>query len=539
MTMVKRFAAMALAVSLTATLLAGCGEKQQSNATLRSTSQSATTTQESQAQTEYGDTGGLKLPVVDKPVTVKWMLSSDELDLNTKPVIQEIGKRTGVSVDVQAVPSASYAEKIKIILASGKLPDIMEGIPAGELNIIGAQGALAAINKYADELPNFKKLYMEENSWVMKSYSDDKGNIYTWPVYNLSRDVNHGFMYRKDIFDKLGIKEWTTTDEFYKALKKLKEKYPNSYPYASKNGANIFKDWSFSWGFSGDSTYPVYFDRSDNTWKLVTTQPGFKDMLDFMKKLYNEGLLDPEFISDTEASWTAKMTSEDKAFVTYDWIGRLEMFYTQVKDKMPDYNLRYANPVGPTGLHKTLNKILNFGTAIAVNENTEAALKMMDYLTSPSGAELITMGIKNTEFTLDASGKPVYPELKDMAKVDISTLTKKYGCWLESMYLNVDRRSVYFTFTEKEQEAQDKIVKQNKFVPLDPILKFTNEESAVIGDLQSNLDKDGVEFATKYVVTKSYGDAQWNEWLKKAEKDDASKLAGVYNSAQKRYDSAK
>ncbi|MCT6985924.1 hypothetical protein M1723_25330, partial [Salmonella enterica subsp. enterica serovar Senftenberg] len=65
-----------------------------------------------------------------------------------------------------------------------------------------------------------------------------------------------------------------------------------------------------------------------------------------MKKLYNEGLLDPEFMTDTDDSWTAKMTSGNKSFVTYDWIGRLDLFYNQVKDQNPNYDLRYGNPVG-------------------------------------------------------------------------------------------------------------------------------------------------------------------------------------------------
>ena len=80
-----------------------------------------------------------------------------------------------------AVPKASYAEKLKITLGSGKLPDIVHGLSLAEANKMGAQGALTPINEYIDDLPNFKKLYVEENPWVMKSWSDDKGDLYTWP----------------------------------------------------------------------------------------------------------------------------------------------------------------------------------------------------------------------------------------------------------------------------------------------------------------------------------------------------------------------
>ena len=531
----KRIAALLLFFVMGA-LPAGCQGDGTGEKTTSATFKSMTTQQTGKGYRQYGDTGGLRIPVVDKPVTVSWMLSSDVLNLNDKPVIKEIEKRTGVKVDVQAVPSASYEDKVRMVLASGKLPDITEGIPYGELNTLGAQGVFVAINKYADVLPNFQRLYMQENTWVMKSYADDQGNIYIWPVYQLSRDVNHGFLYRKDIFDKYGIKEWDNTDEFYQALKKLKGIFPDSFPYASKTQQYIFRDWSYGWGLGNDSFFPMYFDERTEKWKLATIQPEFKEMIDFMKKLYKEGLLDPEFITDTQASWTSKMTSEDRAFVTYDWIGRLDMFYNQAREKIPGYDLRYGNPIGPTGRIESFNKILNFGTAVANNNRKEAALKMMDYLTSPSGAELITLGIKDEEFIFDSSGKVVYPELKDLPKVDISTLTNKFGCWLESMYLNVDKRSVYFNYSEKEQEAQYKILKGNKLEPVDPILRFTDDESATIAELQAVLGKAGIEFAAKYVMDGSYGDVQWNEWLEKADKLEVGRLEDDYNTAQKRYD---
>ncbi|MCQ6563190.1 extracellular solute-binding protein [Paenibacillus mendelii] len=486
---------------------------------------------------QYGDTGGLKLPLVDKPTTITWMVVSENTNLNDKLIVKEIEKRTGIKINFQAYSPATHSDKLKVTVASGKLPDIFHGLTAAELKKIGQQKAVVAINDYLDMLPNFKKLFVDENPWVMKSYSDESGKMYTWPVANINRDVNHGFMYRKDVFDELGIKEWTNTEEFYQALKKLKEAYPDSYPYASKTKDFIFRDWSYGWGIGGAS-YPAYYDEKVKLWKYATTQPEHKEMLDFMKKLYNEGLLDPEFITDTTDSWTAKMTTNNKAFVTWDWIGRLDLFYNQVKDQNPNYNLRYGNPVGPTGNGTTLPKIdPNFGIAVANNDNKEAALKLLDYLTSPSGATLVTMGVEGETFKME-NGKVVYPELTDVPLVDISVLEERYGLWLQGMYVNSDRRSVYYNFTEKEQEAQDKRLKANTFEPADPILNFTDEETAAIAEIHTTLLKSASEFNAKYILDKSYGDKQWQDWQKNAEKQGAAKLVEIYNAAQKRYDAS-
>jgi len=537
-------------LALTATLVAGCGSGNKDGGassapsatqapSTASASQAASATPADNAQT-YGDTGGLQLPLVDKPTTITMMVTSEFPAVVDSMLVKEIEKRTGIKLELQPYSAEVIKDKRKFVIASGKLPDIFAGLSLAEVNKLGSQGALAPINKFLDILPNFKSLYVDnpDNNWVMKSWSDENNNMYEWPTYGLNRAVNHGFLYRKDIFDKLGIAEWTNTEEFYQALKKLKEAYPDSYPYASKTKEVIFYDWSFGWGYGANSQiYPASYDEATGAWELFTTSSAYKDELDFLKKLYTEGLLDPEFITDTSASWTAKMVANDKAFVTFDWIGRLDMFATQVKAENPDYNLRYGNPVGPNGTIRSLPKV-TYGPVIANTDKKEAALKLLDYLSSLSGSELVTMGVEGQTYVME-NGKPVYPELKDMPVVDINTLTDKYGLWLDPMYVRPDPRSVYFNFTEKEQEAQDKILKNNSFSPSDPELKFTDEEAKTIAEAKVALDKAAAEFSIQYVMKKDSGDAQWQEWLRNADKLGAKSYIDTYNATQKRFDEMK
>ncbi|MEC0309443.1 extracellular solute-binding protein [Paenibacillus lautus] len=534
--MTKKWFRMALVFTLIISILAACSGGDKGAAPEKDGDTAPPPTAPANPD-QYGDTGGLALPLVDKPTTINWMVVSEKTNLNDSLLAKEIEKRTGIKVNFQAYSSATFQDKLKVTVASGKLPDIIHGLTPPELKKIGKQKAVVAINEYLDMLPNFKRMYVDENPWVIPSYGDESGNIYTWPVANINRDVNHGFLYRKDIFDELGIKEWTNTDEFYQALKKLKEAYPDSYPYASKTKEHIFRDWAFGWGIGG-ANYPTYYDETAKVWKYATIQPEHKEMLDFMKKLYNEGLLDPEFMTDTDDSWTAKMTSGNKSFVTYDWIGRLDLFYNQVKDQNPNYDLRYGNPVGPTGNGKTIESITNgFSIAVANNDNKEASLKLLDYLTSPSGATLVTMGVEGETFKMEGD-KAVYPELTDVPLVDISVLEDRYGLWLQGLYVNSDKRSVYFNYTEKEQEAQDKLLNGNKFEPLDPVVNFTDDETATIAEIQTSLKKLADEFNAKYILNKNYGEAQWQQWQVQAEKQGAKQIVDIFNAAQKRLDEA-
>ncbi len=536
--MVKRFGILMFVLLFSVVFITACGnndgDKQNNKAEPDTSEQNNENNSdgEEDVAADYGDTGGITLPIVDEPVELTWMLVSETQDLNDSFIVKEIEERTGIKLNIQAYPGGTYGEKLSTVVASGQLPDIFHGLTISEINDLGQKGAVVAISDYLDELPNFKKLYAEENDWVMKSYSDDNENMYTWPIYGLNRDVNHGFMYRKDIFDENGIELWNNTDEFYEALKTLKEIYPDSTPYVSKNTEYIFRDWAYGWDVGG-TDYPMFYDENAQTWAFQFTDERHKEMLDFMKKLYNEGLLDTEFITDTEASWTTKMTTEGAGFVTFDWIGRLDMFYEQVKDQNPDYDLRYGNPVGPTDQIRSLPKISTFGHAVTKNDKSEVALKLLDYLSSPAGGELITMGVEGKNYEFDSDGNVTYPDLATDV-VDITILEEEYGMWLEGMYLRPDERSVYFHFSEKEQEAQDMMV--DKRAPLDPVLKFTNEENTLQADLQPNLLQAGIEFSTKYVMTESHGDAEWDAWLKEAERLKVDEYIEVFNNAQERYD---
>ena len=44
-------------------------------------------------------------------------------------------------------------------------------------------------------------------------------------------------------------------------------------------------------------TIEEFFDEEEKVWKYSDTSDEMKDLLDYVKKLYSEGLLDPEFLT--------------------------------------------------------------------------------------------------------------------------------------------------------------------------------------------------------------------------------------------------
>ena len=106
------------------------------------------------------------------------------------------------------------------------------------------------------------------------------------------------------------------------------------------------------------------------------------------------------------------------------------------------------------------------------------------------------------------------------------------------MYRRFGRRCSYYDFNEREQEAQD--LMNNKqgggYMPLDPELSFTAEETETNSKYTTVISKAAEEFATKYVLGAETGDTAWNNWLKKAESLGAKEIIDAYNNAQARYE---
>ena len=495
---------------------------------------SPTTTEAATQMADYGDTGGLQLPVVDEPVTLTMIIENHVENPEQLFVFQELERRTGVSLDMTSFLTAAFRDKVSVIIASGDLPDLIN-VPLGQRDEIGMYGGIVPVSDYFDELPNAKRVYTEEYPWVMKSFTAPDGKLYYYPTFERTRNINFGYMYRADIFQEHGIEPWGLgdTEGFYDVLRQLKELYPDSYPWASKYGDWIFRAVAWGYGIGNRQQFPFFYDERDGMWKLQAATAEYKDMLDFMQKLYREGLLDIEFLTDTSASWQEKMTTGG-AFVTYDWIGRMELFRNQVREINPDYDLRYAYEMGPAGTGRVLDPVGNWGPCVANKENQEAAMEFLDYLISPSGRFLITVGQEGVTYEVGDNGEKQYIGFGDRT-VTTTELQEKFGLFFSApIMIAMHPDSIYFDLSEREQEAED-MMKDHRAVQ-DPILKFNEEETETIAELKSSVQQATLEFSAKYLLVEGMGDDDWEAFKKEADRLGVQELLAVYNAAQARYD---
>jgi putative aldouronate transport system substrate-binding protein len=80
------------------------------------------------------------------------------------------------------------------------------------------------------------------------------------------------------------------SDEFYSVLKKLKS-FTRFNASCIKTTLDLIKDFALGWDLSPDYT----LDKNTATYKYTYIQNEYRQVLDYMRKLYTERLIDPEF----------------------------------------------------------------------------------------------------------------------------------------------------------------------------------------------------------------------------------------------------
>lgn len=512
----KKIVSLVLVCILAVSLLSGCGEEKiESTLNLD--------------PAEFSETNGVKLPITEKGEIIEIMTNGSVEGLDNKLFAQAVKELTGIELKITVVPASNYASKLQMMLSSKQLPDIFDcTLNRSDLEMLAKNGALVNFSKMGKELPNISEVFLnnEENMKLAANLVVD-GDLFVVPGYNIARDINHGFMYRKDIFDKHGIKLWTNTEEFYQALKKLKEIYPDSVPFTSKNKDGLIGRLAPGWGFS-DVKVTKY--KGEGDYIYAGTHAEMKSLLDFLQKLYSERLLDQEFLTCTDASWSSKMTQEAKSFVTFDWVDRMDLFYEQIKETNPNYNLSFGNPIGPVGKYTRLSKVGAASLAVSNNDKAEISAKLVDFLMSPAGAKLATLGIKGTTYD-EVDGKVQY-KLPEGKLANINTLQEEYGLFTQSIALRFDPTCVYYQFTPHVQEAQNMVINNNLLTETAPapiVIKseLVDEYNSISNELSTKFS----EFASKYIVADSASlDGMWNAWVAQANQLGAERIVEIANT---------
>lgn len=432
---------------------------------------------------------------------------------------------TGIEFEHIPVANSNFNEKLNILIASGGAPDIFD-IGVHDANKLGMMGALKSLDEISEGMDNLNK-YADEHEDLLRHLISEDGRIFVFPSNGVSEGSRMGWLYRKDIFDKHGISVPKTSDELYSALKKLKELYPSSYPLTFRSYQSRMKMLLFGW----DTGRDYYYDHDEKIWKFAPLDPGYKEAMQYMNKLYTEGLIPPDFMTISTENWNS-MVSTDNAFVTLDYVSRIDEFNNVMRQTNPEFTLAYLPPVagGTYGKQLVANNTLSAGncSVYSKTKNLDAVKRFIDFLYTDEGIELTSWGVEGETYTVE-DGKKKFIDAKTNVEV-----TKKYGLHTAGVGIVTDLESSLSLYSDELSAA---LVEARDYeTPFDPRPLYTQEEyDNILGKYSTPLVQYVNEQSAHFILGKRSFD-EWDSYTDDLKKNyHVDEIMNFYNEGTERF----
>lgn len=524
----KRNLALLSSAALIAGLLAGCsgGSSGGSEAASEPTAGSEIAAEETSAGGQlFADPVTISMLI---PSHASWPFQEDWY------VIDLIKEETNVDFKVTSVDTEGFTEKVNLTMSSGDLPDLMFLTSNATVQQYAPQGAFVNILDHMDEMPNFKAWY-EENQQYALTYLSADGGLYQFPQQGVEETERRGWLYRADVFEELGLDTPTNKDELYDVLVKLKEAYPDSYPLAFRSFAGSMNQMNMlapSWGTSYiDTTDNRYFgyDYETGEWTFGPTSSEFKEMLEYYNKLYEEGLLLPNFLTIDTKGWQDVMAAGD-SFITLDYLSRIDFFNNSMRESDPEFTMAYLEPMSfndEVGNKFAYSAKVMLGFVVSSQtKHLDEVLTYIDWMYSDEAKELLSWGRPGELYDEDAEGNRTWKTYTTAAEMKQDTGFETFG-----FYQLYDFGGEMATFTEECREATE--LARSFDLEQQPVLSYNEEEQAVVNTVGTNIKTYVDEQVSKFLLGERSFD-EWDAYVAEVEALGLDQLKAVHESSYAR-----
>ena len=489
-------------------------------------------------------------PIVKEPISLTFFTGKDATNSNKFEetlVWQEYAKKSNIQVNFQLVPFESLTEKRNLALASGDYPDVFytARLSANDLMKYGSQQkVLIPLNDLIDQYaPNFKKL-LDQYPDLRKGLTMPDGNIYSFPTF-YSPDflpvlIGTPLWINKKWLDQLNMQEPQTIEDFYKYLQAVKTTDLNGngqadeIPY-SGSSVNVIKyQFQGSWGLGNRGLGHLYIDMDPDKDQLrfYRLDPKYKEVLEFIHKLYAEELIDPEIFTIKDAAFRAKGAEGNLGSAITNNAGtafNLDHYVGLGALKGPHGDQLYSHvgvPLVQPGSMAITNK----------NKYPEATVRWMDYFYGNEGALFYFMGIEGVTYTKKPDGSLEYVEdiTNNPNGLTMTQARTKYFTWNGGSYPAIVQEE-YFPMQSSSIEAGKKVA-DYKPTEIWNRFTYTEEESEFMTSVGADIQTFILETEAKLIA----GDMSFDEWDKYTDtvkKMGLDKYMEIEKAAYERYKS--
>lgn len=444
-----------------------------------------------------------------------------------------IKEGVGGTVDVTGIPSADFGTKFPLYMVDTEsMPDVFGFMnKPGSFASYCGQGAFVSFDDCKDFMPDYHGFWenlSEDEQWMRDIRKAADGEVYYTPIYGTERSTNiRAWLYRKDIFEKNGLKTPETLDDLYKVSKKLKTIYPDSYPLCIRSGINNINVFGCSW--KPNFHYNVYYDFEADKWTYGAREDVMYDLVSFFSKMVQEELVPPNFTTIEVAKWE-ELISTNRGFIMPEYQVRMDYFNIPARKTNPEFTFAVMTPPYDDkgqGIPK-LNKyncdprgmsICNTGDATRIAN----AARYVNWFYTDEAAELVSWGKEGETYTKDAEGKRSYILTGD------ENAQLKYGLQTIGAYCRVAPDSIDACISEEQAAVTDLLLAEHTYEHLDPshYLEFTEEDSKKKAELTTAIDTVVKENISKF-ITGQRPMSEWEDFQKELESLPIDELIAIH-----------
>lgn len=382
------------------------------------------------------------------PVTVTYKSYTgpidERLDYNQSDVGAFLEAEFNAKVELWPASETTYREELVTDAATGSLPDLLTiwVYPNSPEEILVLQkaareGLLAGLNDAIDQYaPTIKQSINTPGNWPIytQEYMKDptfKGETYFLPsFYTIGEKKPPGwaFVIREDIRQELGLETpiyMDDTEQLLEILRDIKALNPvdiNGSPAwpmgAIRRWNSLVATFTRPFDFGGGTGIDI--DSNGNIRHIIETEYAW-DQIVFMRKLVNEGLMDPESLTHTFEVGREKVAQGKYIVEPFFAGGGTDWSYHRVTveadpdmsyDVMGSFYTHLGKP-GPL-LVNNIGMQTHFLNAVSSDANLDVLMPLIEFLASPTGVATNAYGVEGVHWDWDSAGnavlKPQYEE---------------------------------------------------------------------------------------------------------------------------------
>lgn len=418
-------------------------------------------------------------------------------------IIQTIDDYCNVDLQIEWILSDVTEEKTSLAMSNpSTMPMIMtwSGAITGNVVNYAKAGAFVDLNDYiwdSEKYPNLSQM----NKNVAETLSVD-GKLIAIPR---TRDIGrYGLSYRQDWADKLGIEEPKTVEDVYNML------YAFTYNDPDGNGKNDTYGMEMT-SYTGPFDIVQTWFGVGNGWieqdgQLIPVhqQAEYKEALDWLRKVYQDGLMPADWAVRTTDTWSnGCKTGESGVYIDvmdggrriWDYFNAEATFTPSVvnPDEAASMNLLGAVN-GKTLATSGYNGYFTLSASTCdTPEKIEAALTFLDKLNDNDMRLLTEYGIEGVNYEVDENGYLVRLD-------EDNTALRNNNAGLNQMLAYIPRYTPTPSVETNERTArQNEVYVENEACAVfNPALSYL-ANSATYSDVGATLDEIIKQARTQYI----------------------------------------